>query len=51
MLAATILFVLVVVFEPIQKITRPDAWILIMFFSIFLYYIFRQAIKPKKNIL
>jgi len=36
---------------PIQEITRPDAWVLIMFFSIFLYYIFRQATKPKKNIL
>jgi len=48
MLAATILFILLVIFEPIQEITRPDAWILIMFFSIFLYYIFRQATKPKK---
>ncbi len=47
MLAATILFVLLVIFEPIQEITRPDAWVLIMFFSIFLYYIFRQATKPK----
>lgn len=51
MMAATILFVLLVVFEPNQEITRPDAWILIMFFSIFLYYIFRQATKPKKNFL
>ena len=51
MLASTILFVLLVIFEPIQEITRPDAWVLIMFFSIFLYYIFRQATKPKKNIL
>ncbi|MDQ7009056.1 MAG: calcium/sodium antiporter [Candidatus Gracilibacteria bacterium] len=47
MLASTILFVLLVVFEPNQEITRPDAWILIMFFSIFLYYIFKQATKPK----
>lgn len=47
MLASTILFVLLVIFEPNQEITRPDAWILLMFFSIFLYYIFRQATKPK----
>jgi cation:H+ antiporter len=51
MLASTILFVLLVIFEPNQEITRPDALVLIMFFSIFLYYIFRQATKPKKNVL
>jgi len=51
MLASTILFVLLVIFEPIQQITRPDALILIMFFTIFLYYIFKQATKPKKNLL
>ncbi len=51
MLASTILFILLVIFEPNQEITRPDAWVLIMFFSIFLYYIFKQATKPKKNIL
>ena len=51
MLGSTILFVLLVVFEPNQEITRPDALILIMFFSIFLYYIFRQAKKPKKNLI
>ena len=51
MFASTILFVLLVIFEPIQEITRPDALILIMFFSIFLYYIFKQARKPKKNLL
>ncbi len=49
MLAASILFVLLVIFEPEQTITRPDAWVLIMFFCIFLYYIFRQANKWKKE--
>lgn len=51
MLASTILFVLLVIFEPNQEITRPDAWILIMFFCIFLYYIFKQATKPKTNLI
>ncbi len=43
MLASCILFLLIVVYEPEKTITRPDAFILIMFFSVFLYYIFRQA--------
>jgi cation:H+ antiporter len=51
MLASTILFILLVIYEVEQTITRPDAWILMIFFSIFLYYIFRQATKPKTNIL
>jgi len=51
MLASTILFILLVIYEPNQEITRPDALILIMFFSIFLYYIFRQATKHKKTII
>lgn len=48
MLAATILFALLVLYEPEKTITRPDAGVLIMFFSIFLYYIFKQATKNKK---
>ncbi len=47
MLAASILFVLLVIFEPNQEITRPDALVLIMFFLVFLYYVFRQATKSK----
>ena len=47
MLASTILFVLLVLFEPTQTITRPDALILIMFFGVFIYYIFRQLTRDK----
>ena len=45
MLASCILFLLLVLYEPEKTITRPDAFILVMFFCIFLYYIFRQATK------
>ncbi len=51
MLASCILFLLLVIYEPEMTITRPDALILMMFFCIFLYYIFRQATAPKKKTL
>lgn len=51
MLASCILFLLLVIYEPEMTITKPDAWILMMFFCVFLYYIFRQATAPKKETL
>ncbi len=49
MLASCILFLLLVLYETEQTITRPDALILIMFFCVFLYYVFRQATKTRRK--